>query len=241
MKNLLTLSLLFLIAVSCGKLTPGPYTLSGRLLNNCDEQAPVANRELYFLVDWDEEEANRFATTDAQGNFTYRFDGPPNNSSLIGGSIRLSNENVVLAGIPNLSLAKETNVGVLYTSTPREVAVTFTIQGSGYSNKDTLILATGFHPDLRRRAIKKIAGPFNGLSITENWLRYASSGSNTMSSYANISHPFARRLNGTFGTMCRWQVVQEGDVLGSVEKESALLAACETTAQLNISIPPKGQ
>ena len=229
------ISLALLIA-GCSKVNNGgTYTISGTLLNNCEDQEPVANEELYFLVDWEAPEEERFATTDANGNFEYTFEGPPNNESVIGGSIRLTNEKVVLCGIPNSSFDKEMDAGVIYASSPRKVDITFKIQGDGFSNKDTLILSKVFHTDLRITSTLKLAGPFDEeTEITEEWWKYASSGNRTMPGYTSVVQPHVRRLNGTFGSKCYWQVRRNGEV-HKANSASTLLSACENDAVMSIN------
>src|SRR5690606_35316155 len=106
MRKLILLPIFLLTLVACSKVETGTYTISGRLLDNCENNEPVANQSLYFLVDWESAEEDRIAYTDANGNFKYTFDGPPNNESVIGGSIRTSSDKLVLCGIPNSSFNK---------------------------------------------------------------------------------------------------------------------------------------
>lgn len=237
MKSAVSKLLVALTLIGCSKITDsGPYTITGTLLNNCEKQEPVANEELYFLVDWDAPESERFATTDAKGRFEYTFDGPPNNESVIGGSIRLTNEKVVLCGIPNFSLDKNTNAGVIYANPPKKAKVTFNIKGDGFTNKDTVILSLSFHTDLRKISQFRIPGPFNKQVVAEEWTRYASSGTKTMPSFSRTKKPFVRRLNGTYGTVCRWQILNENGDLSGVNYESLLMTACERSGTFQIDL-----
>lgn len=242
MKTLIKCALL-LIIVSCTKIddASGPYTIKGKLLNNCADQQPVANQLLYFLVDVDSDEEDRVAYTDANGNFSYTFDGPPNNNSTIGGTIRLQNDKPVLCGIPSSSLTadKEMDAGIVYANTPREIEASFNIQGQGYTNLDTLIIAKFSHTDLRKVSSFKISGPFdNGITVSRDLIKYASSGVNTMPDYVSTTQPHVRRLHGTFGTACNWQVVSQDGTLGKVNYETKLLDVCENQAVFSINLPP---
>ena len=229
---------LAMILASCGKTIDngGPYTISGTLLNNCEDQEPVANEELYFLVDWEAPEEERFATTDADGNFEYTFEGPPNNESVIGGTIRLTNEKVVLAGIPNSSFEKDMNAGTIYVNPPQEAEITFRIQGAGFTNQDTLFVGIVWHPDMRRVYNFKVSGPFDKekIIVQNDWKKYASSGVKTMPNPFKTPHPYTRRLNGTFGTKCHWQLRRNGAVLHE-NNEQILLDDCETVGELEIN------
>lgn len=241
MKTILKSVCLFLILSACTKTDKanGSYTIKGKLLNNCEDQQPVANQLLYFLVDVDADEEDRVAYTDANGNFSYTFDGPPNNNSSIGGSIRIENDKPILCGIPSSSLSadKEMNAGTLYVSPPTEASVTFKVRGAGYSNLDTLVIARAFHSNLNIISDFKIAGPFdNGIEITRDWIKYASSEPSNMTSYVTMTQPYVKRLYGTYGTYCRWQV-NNGDNLGDVHKEFVLLDACENAATISINLP----
>lgn len=240
MKSLLKYICLLLVAVSCSKVADkgGTYTITGRLLNNCEEQAPVANTELYFLVNYDTPDEERIATTDANGNFSYSFEGPPNNESVIGGSIRMSGDKVVLCGIPNSSFEKKMDAGTVYANTPTEADVTFNINGKGYTEQDTVVLSVSFHTDLRIISNIRIAGPFDtGVSFTRKWKRYASAGDNTMPDPFKVQYPYVRRFNETYGSSCRWQLVYSDDTLGEVKYESILLNACENEATISINLP----
>ncbi|WP_417601102.1 hypothetical protein [Owenweeksia hongkongensis] len=242
MKTILQSICLFLILSACTKTDNGngSYTIKGKLLNNCEDQQPVANQLLYFLVDVDSDEEDRVAYTDAKGNFNYTFDGPPNNNSSIGGSIRIQNDKPILCGIPSSGLTadKEMNTGTLYANAPQKALVTFNIQGSGYSNRDTVIISTISHTDLRKVSTFKIPGPFDsGVSESREWLKYASSGTMTMPAYEYTTQPHVRRLHGTFGTIARWQVIQENGELTETERESVLMDACENEAAISINLP----
>jgi hypothetical protein len=241
MKTMFTYIAMALIIASCSKDdTSGPYTISGTLLNNCEKQEPVANTELYFLVDWEAPEEERIASTDANGNFKYAFDGPPNNESVIGGTIRLTNEKVVLAGIPNSSFNKNMDAGTIYVNPPQEAEITFRIQGNGYTDKDSVVISISFHSDLRIISNFRVAGPFDdGVVFTKDWKKYASSGVQTMPDPFKTQHPYTRRLNGTYGTSCRWQIVEEGGLLGDVQYESLLMEVCENEGTLTLELPDK--
>lgn len=241
MKTLIKCALL-LIIVSCTKIddASGPYTIKGKLLNNCEDQQPVANQLLYFLVDVDADEEDRVAYTDANGNFSYTFDGPPNNNSTIGGSIRLQNDKPILCGIPSSSLTadKEMNTGTLYANTPTKATVTFSIKGQNYTSSDTVIISTISHSDLRKVSKFKIPGPFdNGVAVNNEWIKFASSGTNTMPAYSYTPQPHVRRLHGTFGIVARWQIIKSDGSLSEVTKESSLLGACENDATISINLP----
>jgi|GEM_PF-5832533 len=238
MKTMFTYITLALVLASCSKTMDnyGPYTISGTLLNNCEDQEPVANTELYFLVDWEAPDEERIASTDANGNFKYTFDGPPNNESVIGGTIRLTNEKVVLAGIPNSSFNKDMDAGTIYVNTPQEAEITFRVQGEGFTDQDTLIVGIVWHPDMRRVSNFRVPGPFDSeVTIVEkDWKRYASSGVQTMPNPFKTPHPYTRRLNGTFGTKCHWQLRRDGSVLQE-NNEQILLDDCETIGEIEIN------
>lgn len=237
MKKSAIFSLLVALSlVGCSGITDnGPYTITGTLLNNCEKQEPVANKELYFLVDWDAPESERFATTDANGRFEYTFEGPPNNESVIGGSVRISNNNVILCGIPNFLSSKKMEAGVLYSSPPRKTDIRFKIQGAGFSDQDTLILSSSFHTDLRKISTTRIAGPFDQDTIfVREWIKYASSGNKTLSGYSGTTRPHTRRLYGTFGSKCYWQVRRNGQVY-KANSESVLLEVCDNDGEITIN------
>lgn len=242
METIFKYAALLLVMAGCGKLSDksGTYTISGRLLNNCEDQQPVANQLLYFLIDVDSDEEDRVAYTDANGNFSYTFDGPPNNNSLIGGSIRIHNDKPILCGIPSSSLTadKEMEAGILYSNTPREIEATFNIQGQGYTNLDTLIIAKFSHTDLRKVSSFRIAGPFDiKVTVSRDLIKYASSGVNTMPDYVSTKQPHVRRLHGTFGTSFNWQIIKSNGELGEVNYETKLLEVCKNEAVFSINLP----
>lgn len=241
MKTIFKFAVLLLVMAGCGKLTDkgGTYTISGRLLNNCEEQKPIANTELYFLLNYDTPDEERIGTTDSKGYFSYSFEGPPSNESLIGGSIRMSGDKVVLCGIPNSSFEKNMDAGTIYANTPTEADVIFNINGTGYTDKDTLVLSVSFHTDLRIVSGIRIPGPFNNISYTRKWKRYASSGTNTMPDPFKVQYQYVRRFNGTFGTSCMFQVIQEGDILGEVKYIEKLMDACDTNGALVLDLGVK--
>lgn len=241
MKTIFKYSALLLVMAGCGKLSDkgGTYTISGRLLNNCEEQKPIANTELYFLLNYDTPDEERIGTTDSKGYFSYSFEGPPNNESLIGGSIRMSGDKVVLCGIPNSSFEKNMDAGTIYANTPTEADVTFNINGTGYTDKDTLVLSVSFHTDLRIVSGIRIPGPFNNVNHSRKWKRYASTGNGTMPDPFKVQYPYVRRYNGTFGSSCRWQMINADGSLGKVNYESVFLNECDTTASIRIDLGAK--
>ena len=238
-KTIFTFILLALVLAGCSKVNDGdPYTISGTLLNNCENQEPVANEELYFLVDWEAPEEERFATTDANGNFEYTFEGPPNNESVIGGSIRLTNEKVVLCGIPNSSFDKDMEAGTIYVNPPKDIQITFEIQGEGFDSQDSLFIDKGWPVQFPSIAI---AGPFeNPIIIKEEWLRYATTGTGTMLNYVEMEKPNVRRLNGQFGSLCYWEVRRSGQVIAQGREEISFESCTESaTMKIDLGEPSK--
>jgi len=241
MKFFIKLMVILTVLIGCSKVTDegGPYIIKGRLLDNCENQQPIANQLLYFLVDVESDEESRVTYTDARGYFNYSFEGPPNNGSVIGGSIRIKNDKLILCGLPSngFTADKKIETGTLYANPPRQASVTFNIKGNGYTNNDTVILGTTLHTDLRKVSTFKIAGPFNtGVTFTVEWLKFASSGVQTMPDYDQTPRPHVRRLKGTFGTLVRWQIIKSDGTLTKVERESMLLDVCQNEATLNIDL-----
>lgn len=242
MKTILKLAVLGLLLAACTKTDEanGPYTIKGKLLNNCEDQQPVANQLLYFLVDVNADEEDRVAYTDANGKFSYTFDGPPNNNSTIGGSIRIENDKLILCGIPASALTadKEMDAGIVYANTPQKALVSFVVKGVGYTSNDTVILSTVLHEDLRKVSTFKISGPFDdAVTVSREWLKFASSGTMTMPDFDQTPQPHVRRLNGSFGTLVRWQIIKSDGSLTKLERESKLLDVCQNETTLTINLP----
>ncbi len=229
MKKVLTLLIPVFALQGCVESLPGTNAITGRLLNNCEEQQPVANQILYFMVDDDTPEEERIAYTDENGFFSYSFEGPASSSSVLGGTIRINESRVILAGIGGYGL--KADAGDIYLNTPTHIQMTFKINGTGFQKGDSLFIAKA---SIRFPTIK-LREPFENITEDTLWTRYATTAAGTMEDFASMNKPEVRRLNGKFGSLCNWEIRRGGVVIKSGGDE-VTFSACDTVAQMVINL-----
>lgn len=231
MKNfyLITIVACILCCTSCSESLPGTNVISGRLLNNCEDQEPVANQLLYFYVDYDTPDKERIAYTDDNGRFEYSFEGPAESESVLGGTIRTSQSNVILAGIGGYF--SKADAGDIYLNTPTHIPMTFRINGKGFLQGDSLFIAK---QSIRFPTIK-LEGPFENIITDTLWTRYATTAAGTMESYASMNKPEVRRLHGRYGSLCNWEIKRNGKIIKSGGDE-VVFDACTQRAEMIINL-----
>lgn len=230
MKNLLKVSLLLIVISSCVDEGISTKTIKGRLLNNCDEQKPVANQSLYFYVDYDTPEDERYAYTDEQGYFEYSFNGPAQSESVLGGTIRVSESKIILAGVG--SFGKEVDAGTLYLETPKHGQITFKINGKGYTSDDSLYISQAWPVTFPRI---KMAGPFDNVKTDTIWMRYATTAQGSMENYTTMNQPSVRRLNGDYGSICYWEIRRNGQLMKE-GRDEVTFGACAIEAVMIVNL-----
>lgn len=230
-----SLAVFLILLSSCKKESDANiYTIKGRLLDNCQDQVPLGQESLFFLLDQDADNEQRYSKTDDDGYFEYTFNGPPDYSSQIAGHLQLGDGQILLAGI-SPSAPQSIDAGTLYRAKIASMDLSITISGSGFTYQDTVFYSFIPKDDLRG-LYADFVGPFDPeQNVIKQWTRFATSSDRELLEFLDMPVPNVPRLNGVFGTVVYWQLSRNGQ-LGEVNKEELLLQTCETQGSIRINL-----